>query len=135
MKVPKEVGNFADLKKTPEGEKLFNDLYEFFSEEASLIRLKTASYLQRPALEALQPALEERFGEELKRLREPKNHGELRRLKQAMGRMVRLIMVGPDAGKGEYIVEKTGVRIRVGEIFTTAARYKLNKNKQGEEDE
>ena len=121
MKVPKEVGRYSDLTKTPSNEKLYNALYEFFNEPDSLIRLETATFLRRPAIEALQPSICERFGEDLKLLDEKK----LNRFKMYMGACVRQILAGTKEAPGKYIIDQQRVLIRIGDIFKTATRYEL----------
>jgi DNA-binding IclR family transcriptional regulator len=100
------AGSFTDVSETPTGKAL----WAFLNDKDVLIRLETATYLQRPALEGVQPQLLEKFGDEIR--------GD--RWKQMMGRMTRQIM----EHKG-YFLDQTGVRIRIGGLFTSAARYKL----------
>ena len=54
--------DILDLAGTPRGEAL----WAFLNEKDSLIRLETATYLRRPALEGVQEQLLERFGPEIK---------------------------------------------------------------------
>lgn len=100
-----DAGSFSDLAETTMGK----ILWQFLQEKDSLLCLDTTTFLQRPALEGLQPQLIEKFGDEIK----------LDRWKQMTGRMVRQIM----ESRG-YLLDQTGVRIRVGELFTSAARYR-----------
>ncbi len=104
-----DAGSFSDLSDTPTGKAL----WEFLNSEKALACLDTTTYLQRPALEGLQSQLLAKFGEEIK----PD------RWKQMTGRMVRQIM----EHRG-YQLDQTGVRTRVGELFTSAARYKKAEN-------
>jgi len=99
-----DAGSFADVASTPLG----SALWTFLNERDSLIRLETATYLKHPALEAVQPQLLERFGDEIR--------GD--RWKQMMGRMTRQVME-----EHGYALDQTGARIRGGELFTSAARY------------
>lgn len=101
------AGSFSDLADTSTG----RELWQFLNTEDVFVCLDTTTFLKRPALEGLQPQLLEKFGKEIK----PD------RWKQMIGRMVRQIM----EHRG-YILDQTGVRMRVGELFTSAARYRKN---------
>ncbi len=100
-----DAGSFSDLADTPKGKKL----WQFLNTSEALVRLDTTTFLKRPALEGLQLQLLEKFGEEIR----PD------RWKQMAGRMVRQIME-----RRGYMLDQTGVRTRVGELFTSAARYR-----------
>lgn len=102
------AGSFSDVANTPIG----RDVWQFLNTEIILARLDTATFLGRPALEGIQPQLLERFGEEIR----PD------RYKQMTGRMVRQIM----EHRG-YILDQANVRTRVGDLFTSAARYRILK--------
>jgi len=102
-----DAGSFSDLAETTMG----RNLWQFLNTDEAFVRLDTTTFLQRPALEGLQPQLLEKFGKEIK----PD------RWKQMAGRMVRQIMEYHG-----YILDQTGVRIRVGKLFTSAARYRKN---------
>lgn len=85
------------------------DLWEFLNSPDNVVRMETATYLSRPAVEPLSPKLFERFGE----------HVQADRIKQMIGHMVRQIM----EGRG-YHIDRNGVRItRSGNIFTRGTRY------------
>ena len=99
-----DAGTFAAIADTPTGK----SLWAFLNERESWIRLETATYLGRPALEGMQPQLIEHFGDEIR--------GD--RWKQLIGRMTRQVMESHGCP-----LDQTGVRIRVGNLFTTAARY------------
>lgn len=99
-----DAGNFLDIADTPEG----RAVWQFLNEKDSLIRLETATYLGRPALEGIQEQLLGQFGDDIR----------ADRWKQMMGRMTRQIMEHHGYG-----LDQTGVRIRVGNLFTSAARY------------
>lgn len=74
--------------------------------------MTTATYLSRPAIEALVPTLEERFGEQLKFIKKHSNEpGNINydRLKQTMGHMVKVIM--EEQG---YEVDQNNVKIPDG---------------------
>jgi hypothetical protein len=102
---PFAAASFSDIAKTPLGKQVWS----FLNNHDIVIRLETATYLRRPALEAVQRELLAKFGDEIR----PD------RWKQMMGRMTRQIM----ESKG-YALDRSGVRIRDGELFTSAARYK-----------
>lgn len=96
---------FGSTYETEHGEEMF----AFLNEEPNIIRMETATYLSRPALEPLSPFLLERFGE---RIRED-------RIKQMLGHMVRQIME-----QRGYRLDQTGVQItRDGNMFSRATRY------------
>lgn len=101
------AGSFSNLADTSTGKAL----WQFLNTEEMLIRLDTTTFLKRPALEGLQSQLLEKFGKEI----------ASDRWKQMIGRMVRQIM----EHRG-YVLDQTGVRTRVGELFTSAARYRKN---------
>lgn len=100
-----DAGSFSNLADASTGK----ELWKFLNTEKALIRLDTTTFLKRPALEGIQPQLLIKFGKEIK----PD------RWKQMIGRMVRQIM----EHRG-YILEQSGVRTRVGDLFTSAARYR-----------
>jgi len=100
-----DAGSFADLADTP----IAQALWQFLNSERSSDCLETTTFLRRPALEGLQPRLLAEFGEEIR----------ADRLKQMIGRMTRQVM----ESRG-YALDQTGVRIRVGDLFTSAARYR-----------
>ncbi len=99
-----DAGPFLEIASTPLG----SALWGFLQEKEMLIRLETATYLKRPALEAVQEQLLERFGDEIR--------GD--RWKQMIGRMTRQVMEAHG-----YLLDQTGVRIGGGGLFTSAARY------------
>lgn len=101
------AGSFSNIADTSIG----RELWLFLNTEEVLVRLDTTTFLKRPALEGLQPQLLEKFGKKIK----PD------RWKQMIGRMVRQIME-----RQGYILDQTGVRTRVGELFTSASRYRKN---------
>ena len=100
-----DSGSYAELAES----KIGKDLWEFLNDRENLIRMETATLLKRPALEALQNLLIERFGQEIKE----------DRYKQMIGRMTRQVM--ENAG---YSLDQTGVRITSRILFTSAARYR-----------
>ncbi len=100
-----DAGSFSDISET----NLAKKIWSFLNTDENFIRFETATELRRPALEPLQRRLLDEFGNEIR--------GD--RWKQMMGRMVRQIMEHHG-----YSLDQTGIRIRNGEIFTSAARYK-----------
>jgi hypothetical protein len=100
-----DAGSFSDIAKTALGK----GLWEFLNSEETIIRLETATYLKRPALEGVQPQLLAKFGDEIR----PD------RWKQMIGRMTRQIMEHQG-----YSLDQAGVRVSVSDLFTSAARYK-----------
>ena len=99
-----DPGPFADVSTTPLG----IAVWEFLHADTSIACLETTTYLKRPALEGLQPHLVAEFGTAI----------QPDRIKQMTGRMVRQIM----ENRG-YNLDQTNVRIRVGELYRSAARY------------
>jgi len=51
-------------------------ILDFLNEEKTIVMLETATYLSRPAIEALVPSLEARFGKELKAIEDNSNNPE-----------------------------------------------------------
>ncbi len=100
-----DSGSFSDVANTPMGKKLWNLL----NSEDSRIRLETATYLGKPALEGLQRQLLAAFGNEIR----------LDRWKQVTGRMTKQIM--EERG---YSFVRSGMKVKVKELFTTAALYR-----------
>ena len=102
--------NFNPGTYTQEFESEFgSNVWEFLKTHDSLLILETSTFLHRPALEGLQPKLLEAFDD---KIREDRN-------KQMIGRMVRQIMECHG-----YSLDRTGVKIRNGDLFVTAARYR-----------
>ena len=100
-----DSGSFSDVANTPMGKKRWNLL----NSEDSRIRLETATYLGKPALEGLQRQLLAAFGDEIR----------LDRWKQVTGRMTKQIM--EERG---YSFVRSGMKVKVKELFTTAALYR-----------
>ena len=101
------AGSFADLYETDLGSRL----WQFLTEGDNFIRMETASYLSRPALEPVQPFLIQKFGSEV--LNDKNN-----RLKQMMGHMVRQIMEHHG-----YKLDQTDQKLRNNDLFSRASRY------------
>lgn len=100
-----DAGSFLDIATTPTG----MALWKFLNEESTFIRLETSTALKRPALEGVQSQLLDKFGDQIR--------GD--RWKQMIGRMTRQIMEHHG-----YTLDQTGIRIRGGSLFSSAARYK-----------
>lgn len=84
--------------------------WKFLNSHDSILVLKTATYLKRPALEGLQEQLITEFGEQIRD----------DQAKRMVGRMTRQIMEHHG-----YQLQQTGALVRVGDLFTSAAKYKL----------
>lgn len=102
------AGSFSDLA----GGEFGRRLWDFMNERETVVRMETATYLSRPALEGVQPALIERFGSEV-------NNENNDRIKQMLGKMARQVME-----HNGYQLDQMGVRLRRSELFLSAARYK-----------
>src|SRR5713226_8559440 len=96
--------NFSDLYAT----RLGPALWHFLNQRDNMIRMETASFLGRPAVEPLSTKLLEEFGSEIAQ----------DRTKQMIGHMAKQIMVGSG-----YTVEQQGVRIVRNRVFSTGTRY------------
>lgn len=99
-----DTGSFSDVSNTPLG----RDVWAYLHTAEALACLETTTYLKHPALEGLQPHLLAKFGEPIR----------ADRIKQMTGKMVRQIM----ESRG-YTLDQTDVRIRVDDLYRTAARY------------
>ncbi len=96
---------FANTFKEEDGQAL----WDFLNEPDNVLRMVTASYLGRPAVEPLSPALLQRFGPSIKRVR----------LKQMIGHMVRQVL----EARG-YRLDRSTVKItRIGNMFASGSRY------------
>lgn len=97
--------------------KYFNEnggaaIWEWLNQPDSVLRMETATYLKRPAAEALSPALLARFGAPV----------QVDHTKRMIGHMIKQVM----ENRG-HPWERNGVSIRTkGNIFSTAARYSWN---------
>ena len=105
---------FSDISESDFGVRLWN----FLTTSDILLRMDTATYLRRPACEAIQDELINEFKEF--RFREGDN-SKLIRYKQMCGHMVRQIME-----QRGYILDSQRIPLRVGNLFRTATRYKIN---------
>ena len=104
-------GSFSDVFNTLLGE----GLWKFLNENDNIIRIETATYLGRPAAEALGPVLLNRFGDEVR----------VDRIKQLIGNMIRQII----EPRG-YQIDRQNVRTPPSrkDLFTTGTRYKPRKS-------
>lgn len=96
--------NFSDLFATPLG----SPLWDFLNLPENIVRMETASFLGRPAVEPLSTALLKEFGSEVAQ----------DRVKQMIGHMVRQIME-----RLNYTVAQQCVRIARNRVFSTGTRY------------
>ncbi len=102
-----DAGNFTEIAASDKGK----ELWSFLNSDLVVACLETTTYLQRPAIEGIQPLLLNQFGHDVWN----------DRLKQVVGKMVRQIME-----RRGYHLEKTGVKIRVRDLFSIGARYQKN---------
>lgn len=98
--------NFSDLA----GTELGHALWSFLRERDNLIRMVTATLLERAAVEPLAGPLVEQFGDQV---------GD-DRTKQMLGHMVRQVMEALG-----YEIDRTGLRITRPSLFTSGACYRL----------
>ena len=88
-------------------------IWRFLNKSENLVRMDSATYLSRPAIEVLSPQLLQEFGADIK----------ADRTKQMVGHMVRQIM----EFRG-YQVDRSNVKIRAADnIFSKATRYIFKK--------
>lgn len=100
-----EAGTFRELAESELG----RALWLFLNERDNLIRMETATYLERPAVQPLSPGLLARFGEEVRQ----------DRTKQMIGRMARQVM----ESRG-YRIDRQNVRIPAeANMFSSGTRY------------
>lgn len=96
---------FARTYATERGHALWN----FLNRQDNVMRMETASYLLRPAVEPLAPHLLREFGGEVTQ----------RRIKQMIGHMARQIL----EARG-FRLHQSGVKIRRrGNFFASGSRY------------
>ena len=107
-----DPGSFSDVSNTPLG----GEVWAYLHTEQALACLETSTYLKHPALEGLQPHLIAKFGDPIR----------ADRIKQMTGKMVRQVM----ESRG-YNLDQTDVRIRVGDLYRTAARYAKRPKTEG----
>ncbi|QKC92906.1 hypothetical protein EB230_14390 [Mesorhizobium sp. NZP2234] len=99
-----DAQNFKDLADSDFG----MELWKFMKRSDNLVRMETATYLDRAAVEPLAPGLLRIFGPEVAQ----------DRIKQMIGHMARQIM---DAMG--FTIDRQGLRITRESMFTTATRY------------
>lgn len=100
-----DAGTFRELANSPLG----RDLWAFLNEHDNLVRMETATYLERPAVEPLSPGLLQCFGNDVRQ----------DRVKQMIGRMVRQILEGRGCR-----IDRQNVRIPAqANMFASGTRY------------
>lgn len=100
-----DAGRFVSTYENEEGAAI----WALLTMPESLIRMETATYLSRPAIEPMSPMLSDRFG----------NRSRVDRIKQMMGHMVRQIME-----QRGYRLQQGNVKISSpNNIFSRASRY------------
>ena len=99
--------NFSDLYET----KLGREIWHFMRRSDNVVRMATASFLQRPAVEPLSPGLLKEFGPSV---------GE-DRLKQMIGHMARQVM---EAVGYQIEQPRRSIRITRENLFSSGARYR-----------
>lgn len=100
-----DAQNFRDLAETPAGQ----SVWAFMTRPDNVVRMETATFLERAAVEPLAPGLLKEFGPEIAQ----------DRLKQMIGHMARQIMEALG-----YQMDRQGLRITRKSLFTTATRYR-----------
>ncbi len=98
-------GNFLDLADTKTG----RALWRFLNEPNNVLRMETASELERPALEALATRMAASFGPEIR----------ADRYKQMIGHMTRQVMEHQG-----FNLDAQGIKVRYGDLFSKASRYR-----------
>ena len=111
-------------------------ILNFLKEEKTIVMMETATYLSRPAVEAIVPALNKRFGTQIEATEKDSEHPDYPnqpqnpnnpeninydRLKQTIGHMVKVIMT-----EQGYVIDQNNVKISKprNELFSRATRYK-----------
>lgn len=95
------------------------NLWRFLTSHDILLRMDTATYLRRPACEAIQDELVNKFKEFRTQKESSKEIPKLNRYKQMCGHMVRQIME-----QRGFVLDSQRIPLRVGTLFRTATRYK-----------
>lgn len=112
---------------------LGQDILNFLKEEKTIVMMETATYLSRPAVEAIVPALYKRFGTQIEAIEDDSKHPNqpqnpnnpeninYDRLKQTIGHMVKVIMT-----EHGYEIDQNNVKISEPRniLFSRATRYK-----------
>jgi hypothetical protein len=99
------AGRFSDIHDS----KIGKDILKVLTDHDNIIRMETASELGRPALEPLSDRLIARFGDAVR----------ADRVKQFIGYAARQVMESQG-----FQLDAQGVKVRVGELFTVASRYR-----------
>jgi hypothetical protein len=99
--------NFRDLAEAPLGK----ELWEFLCFKHNIIRMETATVLERAAVEPLSEGLIREFSEAVRD----------DRVKQMIGHMVKQIM----AARG-YVVDRSALRITRPNLFSSGTTYRLS---------
>jgi hypothetical protein len=99
-----DAGTFREIANSALGQ----SVWKLVNEHDNFIRMETATFLSRPAVEPLSPILLARFGEEVRQ----------DRAKQMIGRMVRQILE-----RRGYQIDQQSVRISKPNMFTSGTRY------------
>ena len=94
------------------------DLWAFLNEHDNVVRMETASELGQPALAALATRLVAKFGDDVRQ----------HRVKRMLGHMARQVMEHHG-----FVLDAQNVRVRVGDLFTRASRYKRYERPGGDE--
>lgn len=97
--------NFRDMYETEVGQ----EIWSFMKRPENVVRMETATFLERAAVEPLAPGLLTEFGPDVAE----------DRFKQMIGHMARQIMEAIG-----YEIERPGLRITRESLFSTAARYR-----------
>ena len=121
------IYNPGKFKKIYEDGDFGAELWKFLNEDKQKIRLETATMMGRPALEGVVQLLESKFKKQLTTTSPKMSRKEVtrrHRRRQMCGHMIKAVMAGPGMER-EYDMDtiERGVRVRVGTIFKTAARY------------
>jgi hypothetical protein len=101
---------FRNIHETEYGQALWH----FLLQPDNIIRMQTATYLDRAAVEPLSPGLLAEFGEDVAE----------DRVKQYVGHAVRQIMEACG-----YRLDRQGMRITRANLFTSGSRYRSNEEK------
>ena len=101
-----EAMNFSDLFAT----KLGRDLWTQLQRPETILAMRVASKLRRPAVEAIGDELLARFGAGVRE----------NRVKQMIGHMVRQVMEAEG-----YSLDAQRIPIRFDDLFSTGSRYRL----------
>ena len=106
--------------------KIWQELWEFLIQKETIIRMQTASDLNRPALEGILELLEDKFGRYY--LKKKSNKAEFDKLKQMTGHMIKQVM--HEVSKPKYPWVKYNVRLKqyydndMPNIFVRASLYR-----------